>query len=343
MPNILDMNKKSAWEMTGELFELGSFITNYTLQHEVVQNLLKSPTEHFDVVIMEVFLSEAMLGFGQHFNAPTIGFSTFGASKWTTDMVGSPSPLSYVPHPFLTFTDKMTFVERLCNTIFTTFENIGYSLYLPRQSEIYEAAFPEKNKTPLAELRSNVALVLLNNHFTMSYPRPYSPNMIEIGGIHINRKAPNELPKDIKEFLDSAEHGVVYFSMGSNIQSTQLPTVVRDGILKSFSKLKQKVLWKWEDTNLPGKPDNVFISEWFPQDDILAHPNIKAFITHGGLLSSTESIYHGVPIIGIPVFGDQFLNMARAVNNGYGLSISYPNLTESSLSWALHELLSNTK
>lgn len=103
------------------------------------------------------------------------------------------------------------------------------------------------------------------------------------------------------------------------------------------------MLWKWEDDNLPGKPDNVFIAKWFPQDDILAHENVKLFITHGGLLSSTEAVYHGVPIIGIPVFADQKLNMARAVNGGYGLTIDYIDLTEVALTAALNEILGNEK
>lgn len=208
---------------------------------------------------------------------------------------------------------------------------------------MYKASFPKAHEHDLTNLRSNVALVLLNNHFTMNYPRPFAPNMIEVGGIHINRAAPKELPQDIKSFIESAKDGVVYFSMGSNIQSTQLPVEIRDGLLRAFSNLKQKVLWKWEDINLPGKPNNVMINKWYPQDDILSNPNVRLFITHGGLLSSTEAVYHGVPIIGIPVFGDQHLNMARAVNNGYGLTIAYSNLTESSILWALNEMLGDEK
>jgi len=59
----------------------------------------------------------------------------------------------------------------------------------------------------------------------------------------------------------------------------------------------------------------------------LAHDKVIAFITHGGLLSTMESIYHGKPVVGIPFFGDQFMNMARAEQSGYGITVKYGKLT----------------
>lgn len=343
-PKLEDMHKFGILEMAGKMFEFGTLITNLTLWHDVMQSFLRDPRERFDVIVVEIFLTDALLGLGQHFRAPVIGFASFGASKWTTDLVGTPSPLSYVPNTFLPFTSQMTFVQRIANTLMASLDEIVMHFYLPNQSDLYERAFPGENKPALLALRRNVSLVLLNSHFTLSHPRPYVPNMIEIGGIHINRNAAKALPSDIRQFIESSsEHGVVYFSMGSNIQGSQLPPSVRDGLLTAFSKLKQRVLWKWEDEHLPGKPDNVLISKWFPQDDVLAHPNIRVFITHGGLLSCTEAVYHGVPIIGIPVFGDQSLNTVKAVDHGYGLLVSFTNLTETSISWALDEILGNDK
>ena len=341
MDNLLDSNDNNVWEKVTEVYSMGVAITNFTLQHPRVQQFIATK-QKFDVIILEIFMTEAFLGLGHVFNAPVIGVSTFGASKWTNDLVGTPTPLSYVPHPFLSFTDKMCIVERAGNIMMSIFDSAYMTIaYNPIQKQIYDAAFPDP-KPCLNTLKKDVSLVLLNSHFTLNYPRPYVPNMIEVGGMHINR-VPNPLPPNIKDFLDNAKDGVIYFSLGSNIQSTKLPIEKRDALLKTFASFKQKVMWKWEDANLPGKPDNVFIQSWWPQDDILAHPNVKVFITHGGLLGSTEAIYHGVPVVGIPIFGDQELNMARAVRAEYGLMVNYKNLTQTSLTWALEEVLNNPK
>jgi glucuronosyltransferase len=70
-----------------------------------------------------------------------------------------------------------------------------------------------------------------------------------------------------------------------------------------------------------------------------AHKNVRLFITHGGLLSAQEAIYHGVPIVGIPVYGDQSLNMNKAEVAGYGLKLDMKNVTKESILWAVQKVL----
>jgi glucuronosyltransferase len=74
-----------------------------------------------------------------------------------------------------------------------------------------------------------------------------------------------------------------------------------------------------------------------------AHPNIRLFITHGGLLSTLEAINRGVPLVGIPVYADQSLNMERAVSSGYGIKIDFTNVTTESITWAIHEIFESRK
>ncbi|XP_058974186.1 UDP-glycosyltransferase UGT5 isoform X2 [Musca domestica] len=338
--NLFSHHERSMVENVMNYYKMGISWTDLVLSEPNVQELMAS-NHTFDAVICEVFLSEALFGLSEHFKAPLIGLGTFGAALWNTDMVGSPSPPSYVPGTGMKFTNHMTLTERVGNLAFVTFDRLFMDLYyLPRQAALYDKYFPQA-KRDMYEVRRNAALVLLNTHVSLAFARPYVPNQIEVGGMHINRKA-KPLPEDIAKFINESEHGVIYFSMGSNLKSKNMPQAKKDEILKAFRNLKQRVLWKFEDSELEGKPDNVLIRDWYPQDDILAHEKVKVFITHGGLLSTTESIYHRTPVIGIPIFGDQFLNMANAEKQGYGLMLDYQTLTADKLTQALNRILSNS-
>lgn len=108
MTSLLDMQGQSIIKTVKDLYAMGVTISNFTLNHPVTKKFLETDHE-FDVVVVEIFLSESLLGIAHRFNAPVIGLSTFGASKWTTDLVGSPSPMSFVPHPFLRYEKKVRF------------------------------------------------------------------------------------------------------------------------------------------------------------------------------------------------------------------------------------------
>jgi UDP:flavonoid glycosyltransferase YjiC (YdhE family) len=56
-----------------------------------------------------------------------------------------------------------------------------------------------------------------------------------------------------------------------------------------------------------------------------------------------ETVYHGVPIIGIPVLTEQKTNIASAVNNGFAISVPLTEITEEKLSWAINEILNNPR
>ncbi|OMO65740.1 UDP-glucuronosyl/UDP-glucosyltransferase [Corchorus capsularis] len=52
----------------------------------------------------------------------------------------------------------------------------------------------------------------------------------------------------------------------------------------------------------------ILVRQWAPQVEILAHKSTGAFLSHCGWNSVLESLYHGVPIIGWPLAGEQFFN-----------------------------------
>jgi len=66
-------------------------------------------------------------------------------------------------------------------------------------------------------------------------------------------------------------------------------------------------------------------------------------MTHGGLLSTQEAVYHGVPILGIPMFGDQDLNMKQAETSGYAITLEILEMTEEILEEKLKKLLNDPR
>lgn len=140
--------------------------------------------------------------------------------------------------------------------------------------------------------------------------------------------------------MDSATDGAIFFSIGSNAQSSQLPQETISVILNEFRKSKLKVLWKFE-TDLPDLPENIKIGKWLPQNDILAHPNVRLFISHCGKGGITEAKYHGVPILAMPMFVDQFSNAVKILNEGWAVSLPLGDINENTFSSALDEVLNN--
>jgi len=52
---------------------------------------------------------------------------------------------------------------------------------------------------------------------------------------------------------------------------------------------------------------------------VLAHPNVRAFVSHCGINSVHESLAAGTPIVGIPMLADQRDMAARVADAGVGV------------------------
>lgn len=101
---------------------------------------------------------------------------------------------------------------------------------------------------------------------------------------------------------------------------------------------------KWNGGEQPKDiPKNVLLAEWLSQQDILAHPKIRAFISHGGLLSTQEAVYYAVPSIVFPVFAEQDYNAERIQGGERGIKMELFQLTEEKMDHALREILTNKK
>lgn len=70
---------------------------------------------------------------------------------------------------------------------------------------------------------------------------------------------------------------------------------------------------------------------------------MKLFVYHGGLSGMNEAILNQVPILGIPIFSDQYRNIANAVHLGIGLSLDYNSLDKNTFLLAAKEIINNEK
>lgn len=270
---------------------------------------------------------------------------------------------SYVPNNMIKLSENMNFYERTMNTLVSQFENVYmefvhyerqvinifcfywmkrslfiilFRTFSHLQRKIFAAQFSHVGKT-FDEQMKDISLVFINHHFSTSSIRPLVANMIEIGGIHVQPAKP--LPDDIQKFLDSADEGVILFTMGSILQGVDWPVEKRNAFVRAFGKLKQKVLWKYENETLPNNPGNIMIKSWIPQRDILAHPNVKLFITHGGLLGTTEAVVEGVPMLGIPIYSDQKMNILQIEAKGFGILLEFSKIDQKLIEQSLDKIL----
>ncbi|XP_050332674.1 UDP-glycosyltransferase UGT5-like isoform X1 [Bactrocera neohumeralis] len=341
--DIVD-KRQPFWRRFGSFLAAINRNANETYHNPRVQQFLRQHhAGDFDLLLFGYFMNDFQLGLAGHFRCPIVVSFMIQPIYAVNKFVGNPSETAYVPGIFGYLVQPMKFLERVKNMIVAMIEEIVIQTMQDYQgSKYYNYNFPSDRYPPLDEVRKNVSLIFTNHHFSQGPIRPNVPNLIEIGGIQIKEK-PDPLPTDIAKVLDESKEGVIYFSLGSNIKGSHLNEEKIKIMFNVISKLPYKVLWKWSPTELPGESKNIIFRDWLPQDDILAHPNIKLFITHGGMGSVVESQYHGVPMVGIPLFGDQPSNMVNVERSGYGLAVDYLTLTEESLNNAIQDVLNNPK
>ncbi|XP_065364276.1 UDP-glycosyltransferase UGT5-like isoform X4 [Calliphora vicina] len=333
---------ESLYKKFNNMIGVAMSTANSSLNHKKMKDFLSThKAGDFDVLILGYFMNDFLLGLGAHFQCPIIISFMVRPIFSINTMVGNPEQPSYVPTLFANLKQPLDFGDRVRNYLANFVEHNFIESYMrKRMQELYGYNFPADRYPPLEEVYKNVSLVLTNHHFSQGPIRPNVPALIEIGGIQI-KEQPDPLPNDLAELIESSDKGVIFFSLGTNVQGSNLSKDKAKMIFNVLSKLPYTVLLKWGDSDFPGQSKNMIYRSWLPQDDILAHPKVKLFITHGGMGSVVESQYHGVPMVGIPFFGDQHSNIANVVKSGYGLGLEYARFSEEAFRNAVVEVLDN--
>ncbi|KAL0868321.1 hypothetical protein ABMA27_007846 [Loxostege sticticalis] len=340
------MNKEQDVADPREFFKFILDTQRSTVLNENVQKMLNDPKQTFDAVIAEWMFSELYSGFAPIYGCPFIWLSTTEPHSSILDLIDETLNPTYNPGIISTTIPPYTFTERIKELLFYAANYVLKNFVLiGSEREVYEELFVpliKKKGRPVPtydEVKYNVSLVLGNSHVSLGQATRLPQSYKAVGGYHIDTNI-KPLPEDLKKLLDNAKNGLIYFSMGSNLKSKELPDEFKKSLLKMFGTLKHTVLWKFEDA-LSDLPSNVHIVKWAPQPAILSHPNCILFVTHGGLLSTTETIHFGKPTVGIPVFADQFINVERAVKKGFGKRVDLSYTMAGDLKVAIEEVLAN--
>ncbi|XP_056632310.1 UDP-glucosyltransferase 2-like isoform X2 [Diorhabda sublineata] len=312
----------------------------YHLDSKEIQNLINNKSIEFDLLMIEAQMS-TMFAFTWRFKCPTIAIASMDPSLQFHDYLGNLLHPIVNPDYNLEIGDPndMSFKERLISFVYVyLYKYFLYEKFFTTYPDILKKYFGQ-DLPPLKDLQNNISMMFIGTHPLFHNVRPMNPNTITIGGgMHI--KPPKDLPKDLKQFLDEGKNGVIYFSLGSNVNSNLLTEEFKKAVIESFAEIPHKVLLKM-DREIQGFSENVLVRKWLPQQDILRHPNVKLFITQGGLQSLQESVINGIPLIGIPFFGDQITNVNRMVKKGYGIKLDRRTITKELLTEAIKEVMSN--
>ncbi|XP_040148272.2 UDP-glucuronosyltransferase 2B31 [Ictidomys tridecemlineatus] len=337
---VYELPKQSIWTYFSLLQELVWETTEnfLTLCKEVVFNknlMTKLRESKFDVILADAFGPCGEL-LAELFEIPSVHTLRFlYGYTYEKYSAGLSFPPSYVPIIMSELSDQMTFMERIKNMLYVLYFDFWFQTFNEKKwNQFYSEILGRP--TTLLETMSNADIWLIRTYWDLEFPRPTLPNVDFVGGLHCRPAKP--LPKEMEDFVQSSgENGVVVFSLGSMINNM---TEERANVIASaLAQIPQKVIWRYDGKRPATLGPNTHIYKWIPQNDLLGHPKTKAFITHGGTNGIYEAIYHGIPLVGIPLFADQPDNVMHMKAKGAALRLNFITMSSMDLLNALNTVI----
>nr|NP_001138283.1 UDP glucuronosyltransferase 2 family, polypeptide A6 precursor [Danio rerio] len=333
----------STYEKTLEVWQLMSLFRAHS--EELVKGLfdvglLKTLRDsNYDVLFSDLTMPFSDL-MAQKLNIPHVLSMRISFASALERLCGQmPVPQSYVPAAVAQghLTDRMSFTERVENMLLYITHTAMFQLTTKFTFDhIYAEISGEP--TTMCETIGKTDIWLIRTYWDFEYPRPFPPNFKFVGGLQCKPAKP--LAKELEEFVQSSgDHGIVVFSLGSMIKN--LTVQKANTIAAALGQISQKVVWRYSGKTPETLAPNTKIYDWIPQNDLLGHPKTKAFITHGGTNGLYEAIYHGVPMVGLPLFGDQPDNLMHLKSKGAAVVLDFFTLESKDLVDALKTVLNN--
>jgi polyene glycosyltransferase len=272
-------------------------------------------------------------------------------------VINSPTMVSYLyPKPlgwgfpalFSGLPVRMSLRQKLTNLLFTV-GRIGVFLH-PRRVKASLAFVREReelgisNKMGMLQVYADKAAAIIGHSlFGIEYRFPGAPAHLEMVGPVMPPESDTAPDPAIMSWIDDHE-SVVYLGFGGMNRPTRAQI---DALLETARRLgdAHHLLWslpKSQHHLLPADvPPNVRIETWVPQVDVLAHPHVRVFMTHGGN-GTHHGLYHGKPVLLMPHTWEARDGAVRFADSGAGLLLHDTRTpAPAEIEWKLRRLLAD--
>lgn len=297
LPILEELNTVSldAKNMLKNVFNVMRKISEAELQHPSVQELIHGNGK-FDVVMVEWSGVSLMNAFAHHFKAPLVGITNGGAYINAHEALGNPNhPIGY-PSIFMPFSEDLNLLQRISSVFFTIWYRFYYyTEEIPLQNAIANQNFGAQIPD-LFEIERQADLLLINSYQALGNVRPVGPTTVYLGGIHRKPNVGDALPEDLQHFLEHSPEPIVYINLDLDavVDHYRLEKIVR-----ALESLGATIVWNWNQGQFVNTTTRIYQSYDLPQEEILAHPKVKLFITSGGQRNIEDAIHHRVPVLGV--------------------------------------------
>ncbi|ETN61163.1 UDP-glucuronosyltransferase [Anopheles darlingi] len=303
-------------DMLRKVFDVMRTISAEELQHPAMQKLIKaaanngadggappaSKCSRFDVVIVEWSGVTLMNAFAEHFRAPLIGIANGGAFINAHEALGNPNhPIGY-PSIFMPFSEDLSLLQRISSVLFTVWYRFYYyTEEIPAQNAIAISNFGD-TISDLRQIEQNADLLLINCHQVLGNVRPVGPATVHLGGIHQRASAAGQrrrLPDELSLFLEQSDSPIAYVNLAAPFGGLAGRARI-EKLVKTLEQLEVASVWSLNENSVPiNTSARIYQSYSVPQEDVLAHPKVRLFITDGGQINIEDAIQHRVPVVGI--------------------------------------------
>uniref|UniRef100_A0A0N4ZZQ4 glucuronosyltransferase n=1 Tax=Parastrongyloides trichosuri TaxID=131310 RepID=A0A0N4ZZQ4_PARTI len=325
--NKIENKKTSFWtEEMGSVTSFFGFIEEFQKMFELhCERLVFNDTlteemrnEKYDLAIIEVF-DYCAFGLVKAYNIPAhVSVLASALPSGLYKHFGLTFPISQTPDMFTKYSDtEFGFFTRLGNLVGYYLGSLFSDNLYERENKVFDKKFGKGFVDIAQEVRDSSFLVVNSNPF-VDYAHPTLSKIIEIGGFVIPEA--KKLNKEWDEILSRKKHTIL-ISFGSVAQSSSMPIKMKKAYLEAFKRLPDIMfIWKYENMNDENvkESDNVHISKWVPQTELLNDKRLSGFLTHGGQNSLQEAAFYGVPLLCVGLFADQHRNAKVAEKIGFG-------------------------